>query len=526
MARFTRLPWFLLLLVLLNGCATIPFDYPRQVSTAFSRPETTPMGRSIQAQVVRHHGASGFYFLTTGVDAFMARVLSMGAAEKTIDLQYYLFYDDLTGKFMLDRILAAAERGVRVRLLLDDFPEDEARERWLSIIQSHPNIHVRIFNPYGGLRWNPLNRYFQMVIGPERLQGRMHNKVFIVDNDIAIVGGRNIADEYFGAGGQFNFRDLDVMAIGPIVRKVSAVFDDYWNCALSIPLEALVRQASAEDLEEARRQLQIDLAGLRDSTYGVEMRRSDFLKRVLAMRIPFVWAHGDVVSDNPLKVIHSESKHPGKVAHRVRDLINKARTEVLIISPYFVPRQAGVQWFKQIRERGVTVKIITNSLASNDVPIAHYGYARYRKALLRLGVQLYEIRPTAGQGPDRDEEEHRLGGSSGSSSRGSLHAKAVIVDRRAVFVGSFNLDPRSAYLNTEDGIIIHSPELARQAADLFAKRSSPENAYRVKLLDDDGLVWITEENGQEVHYYHEPHSGFFRRLPWQFLALFTPESLL
>ncbi len=527
MARPTRLPLLLLLVVLLSGCAVIPFDYPRPVSSAIFVPEkATPMGRSIQAHVAQHHGDSGFYLLTSGIDAYLARVHSVAAADMTIDLQYYIFHDDLTGKFLLDQLVSAAQRGVRVRLLLDGFPESADRERWLAIIESYPNIHVRIFNPYGGLRWMPLNRDIQMVIGPERLQGRMHNKSFIVDNAVAIVGGRNIANEYFGAGSNFDFRDLDVMAIGPIVRKLGMDFDDYWNCPLSIPLQALVRRPSAEDLEEALHKLKIERTVLKDSTYGVEMRRSDFLKRVLSMRIPFVWARGKVIYDNPLKAIQiGESTRPGKVACRIRDLIDQAKSEVLIISPYFVPRQTGVQWFKRLRERGITVKIITNSLASTDEAIAYYGYARYRRALLRLGVDLYEIRSRPGRGHEKEEEEDHFTGSSGSRALGSLHAKLVVLDRKVVYVGSFNFDPRSAYLNTEDGIIIYSPELAAQAADLFAKRSSLSRAYHV-VLRHGRVVWTTEERGRAVDYYHEPQAGFWRGLPMHFLALFVPQSLL
>jgi putative cardiolipin synthase len=517
-----------LILALLSGCATIPFDYPRTVSSALYRPEETRMGRMIQPRVARHQGASGFHFLTTGVDAFLARVHLIDTAEKTLDLQYYIFHTDLTGKFLMDRIVAAAERGVRVRLLLDDFPQTMEADWWLAMAEIHSNLEVRVFNPFGGLRRTPLNRPVQLVLGPKRLQRRMHNKAFIADNNVTIVGGRNIADEYFGASSEVNFRDLDIMGVGPVAREISAVFDDYWNCVLSVPLKALVRhRPDSDDLRVARRDLQLERAALKNSTYGVKIEESNFLKQVEEGRLPLVWAPAEVLFDEPMKSVGADdSKSAVKMAHRLRTLIEEAQSEVLLISPYFVPRRAGVRWFEKLRQRGVPVKIITNSLASTDVAVAHFGYARYRRDLLRLGVELYEIRPMVGKFRDREEDEHRLGGSSGSS-QGSLHAKALVLDRRLVFVGSFNHDPRSARLNTENGIVIRSPELAEQAAALFARRSAPSRAYRVALREGgDGLVWITEDNGAEVRYYREPDRGFWRRIPSRVLSLFTPELML
>jgi cardiolipin synthase C len=530
----------LLLLVHLTGCATIPFDYPRPISSALYLPEATVLGREIQPQVVKHLGASGFYLMPSGLEAFLARVLLIDAAEKTLDLQYYIFQADLTGKFVLDRILAAAERGVRVRLLLDDWRETPKMDWWLTMMEIYPNIEVRVFNPLGGLRSNPLNRPLQVLFGPQRLRARMHNKAFIVDNSVAIVGGRNIADEYFGASSDIHFRDLDVMAVGPIARQASAVFDDYWNCVLSIPLKAIVsHQPAAADLEKARRALATERDSLKNSTYGVKMKGSDFLKRAETGKLPFVWAPAEVLSDSPLKVIDPGGPaHPAKMARQIRGFLESAQKEMLMVSPYLVPGEAGVRWFQKMRNRGVTVKIITNSLASTDSAVAQFGYMRYRKALLRTGVDLFELRARPGQRRTEDEPrgaedfgQSGSGGSgglagSGSSSQGALHAKILILDRQAVFVGSFNLDPRSARFDTQNGLIIHSPELAEQAAALFAKDASPARTYRVTLTRDDDLVWVTAENGREKRYYREPMSGFWRRLSGRFFYLLIPESML
>ena len=255
-ARAALPPLLLLLLYLLNGCATIPYDYPRPVSSALYRPEGTAMGKKIQAQAVNHPGASGFYLLPTGIDAFAVRARLIDQAEKTLDLQYYIFHDDLTGKFLFDRIIAAADRGVRVRLLLDDWNLTKKTDSLIATLALHPNIEVRVFNPFG-THWSSLPvRSLKMAFGPERLRGRMHNKAFIVDNSVAIVGGRNIGDEYFGASNEANFYDMDIIVLGPITRKVSAIFDDYWNCVLSMPINALISfRPTADDLESARRDL-------------------------------------------------------------------------------------------------------------------------------------------------------------------------------------------------------------------------------------------------------------------------------
>ncbi len=518
---------FLLLLVLLQGCVTLPIDYPRSVSTALSMPQETRMGRNIQARSARHDDKSGFYLLSSGDDAFMARLLSVDRAEKTIDLQYYIFQDDFTGKLMLDRLVAAAERGVRVRLLLDDWEETGKMDWGLAMIQANPNIEVRVFNPFGGLRSNPLTRPLEAIFGPRRLQGRMHNKAFIADNSVAIVGGRNIADEYFGSRADINFGDMDIMAIGPVTREISAVFDEYWNCVLAIPLNALVkRQPSPADQENYRRFLNDNREAVKNSDYSQKLKESTLAKQVETGHVPFVWARAEVLYDDPLKVIRQKYHSDGapSMGQRIKTLVDEAQHEVLMISPYLVPGPRGMQWFKQLRDRGVTVEILTNSLASTDSPMTEGAYARYRKALLGIGVELYELKPN----PDQYRFWDRI--ALGSSSKGSIHAKTVIIDDKVVVVGSFNLDPRSEVLDTQNGLAVWSPELAAQASRLFAKGISPDNAYRVKLAGGaspseewHGLVWVTEEDHREVRYYVDPMTTFGRRLQMRLLSRFVPE---
>ncbi|MCL4500242.1 MAG: phospholipase D family protein [Deltaproteobacteria bacterium] len=515
------------LAALSSGCAALPLDYPRSVSSALLLPEKTKMGQRIQPHVVKHQGKSGFYLLPSGDDAFLARVLAIESAERTLDLQYYIFEDDLTGKFMMDRLVAAAERGVRVRLLLDDWKQAGKSEWGLAMVRAYPNIEVRVFNPFGGLRSFFPSRVFQAVFVAKRLRARMHNKLFIVDNSLAIVGGRNIADEYFGGHSEILFGDLDIMAIGPITRELSTTFDHYWNSVLSIPINALLKkQPTAAEMERYRQFLAENRRFLQNSQYAEDLKDAKLRKRVEAGRLSYVWAEGEVLYDDPLKVIHQDDTiRISLMGRQLRAMVDAAQSEVLIISAYFIPGKRGMQWFKKLRDRGVTIKVLTNSLASTDVPIAQGGYEHYRKELLRMGVELYELKPD----PDRYRFWNRT--SLGSSSRGSLHAKAIIVDRKVVFVGSFNLDPRSATLNTENGIVVRSVELGTQATHLFDRGIAPQNAYQVAILGEpqekgNGLVWITEENGREVRHYKNPETGFWCRFEVRVLYLLAPESSL
>lgn len=557
-ARAALLPLGVLLLVLLHGCATIPYDYPRPVSSALYRPEGTSLGKKIQAQEVNHPGASGFTLLPTGIDGFAARARLIDRAEKTLDLQYYIFHDDLTGKFVYDRLMAAADRGVRVRLLLDDWHQTPETDWQLAIMASHPNIEVRLFNPFGTHRRTFLARVLKMALGPERLKGRMHNKAFIVDNSVAIVGGRNIGAEYFGAGDEFNFYDVDIMALGPIAREVSAIFDDYWNCVLAVPVSALIlRRPGADDLRALRRDLEIQGECLKKSTYWLKVQASDLPKQIDTGRVPLVWGQAEVLADHTLKCIDpNDSRQAVKMTQELKGILEEAQSELLMVTPYFVPGQAGMRLFRRMRGRNLTIKIITNSFLSSDAPLAQIGYMRYRRDLLRMGVELYEIKPTLVQ-LQHDQDRRQFGGDfrrlcsafirgggslirrgasriqiggsslqSGGSSRGALHAKTFVLDRHTVFVGSFNFDPRSMKLDTQNGVVIHSPELAEQAACLFVKGISPNRTYRVTLLGDDDLVWVTEDDGREVRYYREPLSRFWPRLAQRCLSWVTPELLL
>ena len=350
-ARAALRPLGLLLLVLLYGCAAIPYDYPRPVSSALYRPEGTSMGQKIQAQAVNHPGASGFFLLPTGIDAFAARVRLIDKAEKTLDLQYYIFHDDLTGKFVYDRLMAAADRGVRVRLLLDDWHQTPETDWLLAAMAIHPNIEVRLFNPFGTHRRTFLARALRMAFGPNRLRGRMHNKAFIADNSVAIVGGRNIGAEYFGAGDEFNFYDVDIMAVGPITRRGERDFRRTLELHPVDAISGLVsHRPTADDHKSARRDLETQRESLKKSTYWLKVQESDLLKQIDAGKVPLVWGQAEVLSDHPLKCIDpDDSRQAVKMTQKLKGIIGEdPRASSSWSPPTSCPARPGVRSFRKM----------------------------------------------------------------------------------------------------------------------------------------------------------------------------------
>jgi putative cardiolipin synthase len=348
----------------------------------------------------------------------------------------------------------------------------------------------------------------------------MHNKMFVADNQAGVVGGRNIGDEYFSAREGVNFADLDLLAMGPVVQDLSRSFDEYWNSEWAYPIQALHEEKTDPDtLEKGREALAAHRRAAGDSDYAKRLRESDLLKKLLAGELPLVWAPAQVVYDKPAKAGGSgTSDATVRLGPQLRPAITDIRSELIISSPYFIPGESGVALFRKLRERGARIRIVTNSLAANDVGVVHSGYAKYRKDLVKLGVELYEIKRSLSEASER---EKKLFGSSGAS----LHAKSFIFDRRQLFVGSLNLDPRSINLNTELGIVVESPELAGRLAAGFEELVSPRYCYRV-TLEGGNLVWTAEEDGTAVRFTGEPEAGFWRKFSTWFQSLFAPESLL
>jgi len=510
------------LAVTLAACTTPRFDVPRLLSEAWPRPEETALGRELGKQLASSPGRSGFYVLDSGMDAFGMRAGLAENAQHTLDLQYYIVSEDMTTQLLLYRVLRAAQRGVRVRLLIDDLYA-LGKDFDLATFSAHPEIEVRVFNPF--MHRGPLgvSQVLEFFGDRMRLNRRMHNKLWIADNAAAIVGGRNLGDEYFDAHSGVNFSDLDILAVGPVVRDISRSFDDYWNSEWAVPIEAFIaKPPSPQQLDEFERTLQTRLETFRDSDYARVLRETRVGLQLSSGQLPLTVAEASVLYDNPPKIAGTGViQSPGQIQLQIRKLIESAQHEVLLVSPYFIPSEQGIGILGALARRGVRVRILTNSLASTDhVPLAHAGYARLRARLLAAGLELYEIRPE----PFATRSRHP-----GTSSGAYLHTKAVVVDRGKAIMGSMNLDPRSRQYNTEIAILVESAQLGARLGVLFDEAAQPAHAFRVELAaagdQDAQLLWITEEHGETVRYEHEP-AGLWRRFFSRVLRLLAPEDLL
>ena len=513
----------IVLAALASGCATLRTDVPRTPSTALAPVADTPSTRYVKSEVDRHGGESGFRLLISNTNALMSRVVLADHAVHSIDLQYYIFANDATGRLMAQRLLAAADRGVRVRILLDDL-DISKQDRLLDALDAHPNIEVRLFNPFRIRNRSLLSKAGQFLIEGRRLNRRMHNKSFIVDGMQAIVGGRNIGDAYFDAGNEVHFRDLDVIAIGPVVPRISAMFDAYWNSDSAFPVTAYRSvHATTADLERLRTRLAKDAREFAESDYAQAL--SDQLPNGPSAdrKGAWFWGPATLVADDPEKADPDKKDDAFLIGPQIRSLLEAARDQVLIVSPYFIPGKRGAQYLVDLAHRGVTVKVLTNALAATDEPEVHSGYARYRRPLLEAGVDLFELRP-AGREP---------GEAYGTSSGVSLHAKTMVVDHRLVFVGSMNMDPRSRLLNTEMGVIVDCPAMAEAIGNFFDKATVPQNAFHVVLERPDGsptsptrIRWIAVDGDRTLKFDHEPDVSAWKRAKVSLMRILPIEGLL
>ncbi|RSZ60637.1 phospholipase D family protein [Massilia atriviolacea] len=491
----------------LQGCAGLPALDGRTASHAIAATSATRLGTALAPLNAARPGMSGLYSLANGRDAFAARAMLANAAERTLDIQYYIWRRDTTGVLLFNAVRAAAQRGVRVRLLLDD-NNTPGLDPVLAALDAEPNIEVRLFNPFV-LR---AHRALGYLSDFSRLNRRMHNKSFTADNAATIIGGRNIGDEYFGAAGSLLFIDLDVMAVGPVVDAVSRDFDRYWNSRSAYPVGLLVPPAGRADPLEAQSAEALD--------YVAAVRTSPFVEQLVGRTLPFEWAETRLVSDDPGKVLGTEAPDT-RVAYQLRQLLGEPAQTVDLVSPYFVPGKTWAANFAAMAARGVDVHILTNSLEATDVAAVHAGYAKWRKSLLEAGVTLYELH--RGVGGERAPPGAK-GGKLGSSAS-SLHAKTFSVDRQRVFIGSFNFDPRSADLNTEMGFVIESPAMAARMARAL-REQVPARAYRVHLGPDGALYWTERVGETEIRHDTEPGTGFWKRAAVGLLSLLPIDWLL
>jgi putative cardiolipin synthase len=531
-ARHTPAMLGLLLAMLLQaGCASLPTDYPRSTSTSLTDTSDTRLGHASSRLLAEHPEVSGVLLLSHGTDAFLARLALTEAAEKSLDIQYYIWHGDTTGKVLLERVLRAADRGVRVRLLLDDIGT-AAKDSNLLAIDSHPNVEVRLFNPIAARS----TRLLGMMADFSRVNRRMHNKSFTADNQVMIVGGRNIGDEYFAARPDVEFADLDLLAIGPVVGEVSRQFGRYWNSPLAFPITA-ISQAGPSD-EEVRQAL----AGLRafvrsqaEAGYAAAIKSAGLARGLAEGSLPFSYAKTRVVADDPMKILQESANNASLLLPNLRPEFESLGSELVLVSPYFVPGEAGMARLRALSQRGVKVRVLTNSLASTDVPAVHAGYQKYRRALLDAGVELHELKPTAapdgGTGASAGSSAGAARGTLPGSSRASLHAKVLVFDRRALFVGSMNIDPRSVFSNTEIGVVVENAELAAQQVEKLDSQLS-NIAFRLQLTPASGpdsaprIEWVTTQDGHEVRYASDPMTNAWQRFKIWFYSLLPIEQLL
>ncbi len=458
----------------------------------------------------RQSARSGASLVPLGTDAFALRVLSARAAVRSLDLQYYIWHSDATGIYLAREALLAADRGVRVRLLLDDM-DARSRDGILMALDLHPQIEIRLFNPFA-TRSGTLRTLMEVFSRGSRLNHRMHNKAWIADGRIALVGGRNIGDEYFAASRNVNFVDLDVLLAGEAVADAASSFDAYWNSASAMPISRLRRTArNSMTLDEVRQRLDELLRESENEAFLRRLQESPRIEDLLTGELAPDWS-GSVtfVADDPRKPLKQVQELEPGVLQSLYLTLETAKDELRLISPYFVPGAGGTSQLRRKAESGVRIVVLTNSLAATDVAAVHAGYSRYRAPLLRAGVKLHELKHALEE--ERDDGRHvriHVG-----SSKASLHTKAAIVDGQRIFVGSFNLDPRSALLNCEMGVWLDHPRLIDQLAALFEKAVTPQHSYSV-TLDGNRLVWTEAVAGQEIVHDRDPHASFGRRaLTW------------
>ncbi|WP_170771851.1 phospholipase D family protein [Ruegeria lacuscaerulensis] len=506
-----KLLWPLLGLIALAACSAGPRDFVQVPSRAVESPSNSRLTTAVRKLGDPRDGRSGVKLISNGEEALAARLVLASQADVTIDAQYYLLHNDLTGQLFALSLLNAADRGVRVRLLLDDM-DTSGYDAMTAALDSHENIEIRLFNPF----WRDQSLLVAGLTDFKRINRRMHNKSITVDNTISIVGGRNVGDEYFLAKEEFNYADLDIFVAGPVVNEVSDNFDEYWNSEFAVPARAVIGEPETLGLADARVRLNALVDEALKTPYAAAVKKTaqeTFTLKTLRLD----WVPAKLYSDPPSKAAGVDNDQP-ILASKLVPYFQKAESSVDVISAYFVPRKRGVKWLSELEDRGVKVRVVTNSLASNDVAPVYAHYARERRALLDGGVELFELRP------DSDRVNQR--GVNWGQSRAGLHTKAFTIDERYLFVGSFNWDPRSVNINTEMGVLVDSPDLTRRAVAALDE-ALKQNTYSVQYDEEKRVTWRSyREDGAILLNRHEPTGSFFDHIKVGFLAILPIGSQL
>jgi putative cardiolipin synthase len=513
-------------LVLLGGCSSLPREVDRQPSSALPATPASTLGR-IAAHSSPDPLLTGFRLLPIGSFALDTRLQLIRRAERSIDVQYYLVQNDETGRYLLRALRDAALRGVRVRLLLDDL-YTSGNDHLLLGLAAHPNVQLRLFNPFTVGRASFFTRFAFSLNEFSRVNRRMHNKLLIADGAMAVTGGRNVANEYYMRHEQANFVDLDAFVTGHLVPQLHELFDDYWNSPASFPVQSIIPARATPDVMRA---VFDDLTGPTATPPPEPPPANDVLgygpiaDDLDSGRLGLVWAQAATYADAPQRIKGLEVLYGGvplhdieSVRYNVAELMRRARREVVMTTPYFIPGERGLALMAEMRRRNVQVRVLTNSLAATDEPLVHTGYRRYRPQLLKMGVELHELSPV------RVRRTSRLG--MFDSTQGRLHAKTAVIDRERVFIGSMNFDPRSEKHNTEMGIFVDSPQLAREVLRLMDLDKFQASWHVVLGPDGHSLRWLAQDDDGEVVLYQEPETDLWKRFWLNILAPLAPEELL
>ncbi|MDH5209140.1 MAG: phospholipase D family protein [Burkholderiaceae bacterium] len=503
------------LVVLVAGCASLPPLEGRTATTALADTAGTRLGRAVAPDVAANPGKAGIHALPNPYDAFAARVLLAGAAEKSLDVQYFIWHGDQVGYLLFEALWQAAGRGVRVRLLLDDL-NTAGLDPVIATLDAHPNIEVRLYNPVV-IRGN---RALNFLADFTRVNRRMHNKSFTADNQASVVGGRNIGNEYFGAGSGVGFADLDVLAVGPAVREVSREFDVYWNSPSAYPASGFVGSPTPDAAADLEARFAANRADPVSLAYLEAVRATPLVRELLDRKLALDWANAEIVYDDPAKTLDTKERTDVLLFPELVRRMGRPEKSLDLVSPYFVPGTGGSESLAALARRGVSVRVLTNSFAASDERSVHSGYAKRRLDLLRAGVRLYELKPNAAR------EVRGSRSVFGSTSSSGLHAKTLAVDDSRIFVGSFNFDQRSALLNTEMGLVISDPALAEPLGGFF-DTGVPMLAYEVRLAPDgDSLEWIERTPSGETRHDAEPGMTWADRMGVEMLSILPIEWLL
>jgi putative cardiolipin synthase len=497
-------------LLLPGGCATLPDPPPISPVHSLPAPASGLLSEVSSLFAEKHGpGRSGFTLLEGNEEALTWRLALVDEATQSIDIQYFIWQGDEAGLLLFDRLLRAADRGVRVRLLVDDLVFS-AKERSIAAIDMHPNIDLKVFNP-GRIRGNALGGAVEFLFRFKELNRRMHNKLFIVDNRLALVGGRNIGNAYFGLGKKYNFRDLGVLVAGPVLEELSRAYDRYWNAELAYPGSLMSDKATAADLGILREGLKKDLAEGSDLLASYPQRPRRWREELLRLPDSLVPGEAHFIQDEPVLIGEEEYR----LTDMLRHIAGPSEVELTVVSPYFIPPGGMLERLEELSSRGVKVSVLTASMTSNNHTAAHSHYKKYRRRILATGAELFEFKgqPSAELRAISDVPP-------AEAKFISLHVKAIVADGRRCFVGSLNLDPRALVLNTENGLYIESPELCGELDGMFDGMMSPENAWRVTMKEDYTLWW---ESSSGITGF-QPARSFFQRVADFFLRLIPIES--